>query len=1234
MPLTRRIADALSDPHRTIALARRFARLFVAGELGTAWSRLHPRGFDDDAYRRWVSTIEPAIVPPVVSTEQCWRVLVDGRRRPDRLQLERTIAALDVGCASDVQVSIRVDGDKWTSSRPIALLDRYDPSLPRAPLRQILARWLDESSSCWLIWFDGPGVIAPDALAALNEAAMLECSLVYGDDDDLTPSGSRTGPRLRPAFDVDLARGGFDFGPLLAMPASALLRAGRLDAIEARDRSGLLQMIADHDGAQSIVHIPRVLVHRTEPLQPVRSPMRNAPKGPRPLVSLVIPSRDRADLLQRCVSSIVSRTVYRSYEFVLVDNDSTDERMRMIYDATLAQHAGRVIEVPGDFNFPRLCNAGAEAAQGDVLVMLNNDTEVIAAEWLEELVDVLSDPDVGATGGLLQYESGLIQHAGVLLGVNGTADNALANFDRNDPAARAWCAHRRTVSAVLGACLATRTQVWSSIGGMDEAFAVSHNEVDFCLRLADRGLRTVFAPGAVLMHAESATRGYDLTDRQRMMRDAEASVFSERWRERLASCDPAYHPAFARSGGQFRLAAEPPHCAPRTRSKGAAGPARVVPVDEPRFVVLVLSSVEWNFRFQRPQQLARRFAADGHEVWYAAHAFGALLEGRPIEPGITELTLPGDAGTHPYRNRMSADDARRTAGVLKDYVHGRSAGRILCIVQLPFWTPLAAALRETIACDIVYDCIDLHSGFTSNADSAYADEAELFTLAHIVSCSSQALVDRAARHGARAMLVRNAADYDHFAAVPDRDADVADGEWTIGYYGAIADWFDSALVAGIARLRPRWRIVLIGSTWSADTAPLEAASNVVLAGEQPYDLLPDAMASWHCCMIPFRHTPLTAATDPVKVYEMLAAGKPVVSVPLPELVSMADARLVALAEGAEAFVAAIEREVVQDEPGRRLRRRAFGRDNTWRHRTDVFRSAVARVRAERSSRGPVTPVQDRPVHAAPLPVVLASKRFVAGRCNVCGRFTRFFRDDPSLDRESLTCEHCRSISRHRAIAGGLLEAIASRSGPRAASVAALADAIDAPAMRIYDTQPPFASDACAYPVPDLLRHCPWFDVVVSAYRPDRPPGATLGEGVVNQDLEALTFADETFDIVMTSDVMEHVRLDDRAHREIARVLKRGGVYLFTVPHVRDRHESRILVDVVDQDDPASDVHLGEPEYHGDPNDAQGRGALVYRIYGAELDDRLHALGFDVTYTARADLTRGIRNSELFYCVKR
>jgi len=255
--------------------------------------------------------------------------------------------------------------------------------------------------------------------------------------------------------------------------------------------------------------------------------------------------------------------------------------------------------------------------------------------------------------------------------------------------------------------------------------------------------------------------------------------------------------------------------------------------------------------------------------------------------------------------------------------------------------------------------------------------------------------------------------------------------------------------------------------------------------------------------------------------------------------------------------------------------------------------------------------------------------FFTGRCNICGCDTAFYFTDRALYRESLKCRECLSTSRYRSIARGLLRAVGFLAGVEAKSLAELSRFRSAARLKIYDTQIPFYYERDAYPTPDVLSRCPWIDVQTSAFRPHEPLGKRLGPKTTNQNLEKLTFPSDSFDIVITSDVMEHVRLDDLAHREIERVLKPGGVYLFTVPHFRHR-ETLVRVEVTDPADPSTDRFLTEKEYHGDANAEDGQ-ALSYRAYGTDLDTRLQALGFEVDYTRQDFPEMGVLNTELFYC---
>ena len=254
---------------------------------------------------------------------------------------------------------------------------------------------------------------------------------------------------------------------------------------------------------------------------------------------------------------------------------------------------------------------------------------------------------------------------------------------------------------------------------------------------------------------------------------------------------------------------------------------------------------------------------------------------------------------------------------------------------------------------------------------------------------------------------------------------------------------------------------------------------------------------------------------------------------------------------------------------------------------------------------------------------------LSGRCNVCGWRTRFLYTDPALHREELNCVHCLTTSRYRSMARGLLEAFRRLAGVKAASLAELPRALRGRRLAVFDTQVPFDAGASAYPIPTLLERCGWIDLSVSTWKPGRAPGEALGPRTTNQDLERLTFPDAAFDVVLTSDVMEHVRLEQRAHEEVRRVLKPGGIYLFTVPHFRDRSTIE-RVKIVDPADPSRDVDVLPREYHGDANSEDGR-ALAYRSFGIDLDGKLSRLGFDVEYTKQDVPENGILNTELFFC---
>jgi len=357
-----------------------------------------------------------------------------------------------------------------------------------------------------------------------------------------------------------------------------------------------------------------------------------------------------------------------------------------------------------------------------------------------------------------------------------------------------------------------------------------------------------------------------------------------------------------------------------------------------RHDVVCLPIIDWDFRFQRPQQLMTRFAEAGHRVFYVSQRFrrsGAPWEIRRVRENIYEVSLRGPA-RNVYRDTLDEAACAELFDSLDALRRDLGLGATAAIVQLPFWWPLALRARGRLAWPVVYDCMDHHAGFSTNREAMLALEDDLLRSADLVVASSAPLADEARRANDRVVLVRNGCDYPHFnAAFSSREPGARP---VVGYYGAIADWFDSDLVADLATARPGWDFILVGSTFSADVSRLAKLPNVSLPGEKPYAEIPGWLARFDVAIIPFKQVPLTKATNPVKAYEIFAAGKPLVAVPLPEIAAMAPH--VRLGSTAEEFAREIESAMAAPGKGA-AERAAFARNNTWKTRFETLAPAVS-----------------------------------------------------------------------------------------------------------------------------------------------------------------------------------------------------------------------------------------------------------------------------------------------------
>jgi GT2 family glycosyltransferase len=272
--------------------------------------------------------------------------------------------------------------------------------------------------------------------------------------------------------------------------------------------------------------------------------------------TVVIPTRDRFSLLHTCIESIRPAVERSNADILVVDNDSVD-REALEYLGALSRRGTKVLRIEGPFNFARLNNRAAAALDSDVLCLLNNDIEAGSDDWLEEMLARLMEPDVGAVGALLTFPGGIVQHGGVVLGVNFGAAHAFTDRLLDDPGYLDLLRVAHECNAVTAACLLTRRADYLAVGGMDEAhFGVAFNDVDYCLKLREVGKRIVFTPHAHLVHAESASRGRDARPDKRDRFERELAMLRARWGKCLLE-DSTYNPQLSRDGVPYRALAWP-----------------------------------------------------------------------------------------------------------------------------------------------------------------------------------------------------------------------------------------------------------------------------------------------------------------------------------------------------------------------------------------------------------------------------------------------------------------------------------------------------------------------------------------------------------------------------------------------------------------------------------------------------------------------------------------------------
>jgi GT2 family glycosyltransferase len=451
----------------------------------------------------------------------------------------------------------------------------------------------------WCALLDQDDALAEHALAfaAIEIDRYPDAGLIYSDEDKIDEEGVRSTPFFKPDWNPELFLGQ-NYINHLGVYRTELLReiGGFREGFEGSQDYDLVLRCVERLRPEQVRHIPRILYHwrmaggslaavpdakpyareaarralanfearRGSAGQVVPCPENNESHrvahrlpDPVPLVSVIIPTRDRVGLLRRCVETLRTKTNYDALEIIVIDNGSTEPETLEFLRTAETKKAIRVLRDDGPFNYSRLNNRAAREARGEILLFLNNDTEIDERDWLREVVSHVVKSDVGAVGARLWFPEGTLQHGGVILGLGGVAGHAFPGIPRGHPGYFNRAMLQQNCSAVTGACMMVRKTVFEEVGGFDEEnLGVTFNDIDFCLRLTERGYRVVWTPYASLIHHESASRGHQRAPEEQAEFLRAAAYMHGTWGRQLLR-DPFYNPNLSLNLPGFELAFPP-----------------------------------------------------------------------------------------------------------------------------------------------------------------------------------------------------------------------------------------------------------------------------------------------------------------------------------------------------------------------------------------------------------------------------------------------------------------------------------------------------------------------------------------------------------------------------------------------------------------------------------------------------------------------------------------------------
>ena len=416
-----------------------------------------------------------------------------------------------------------------------------------------------EMAEDYAVFMDEDGWLHPGALYEIAKAICeTGAEFLYIDEDFFTALPARLNrPWCKPGYGPDTMRGCEVCGAFFACSKALLKKTGAegYAGMSPEERwDAVIRMAA---AAARVERVPKILFYRRVPAGETFLPAVRRVRDPiegEPLVSILIPNKDHREDLARCIDSIREKTTWPKWEIIVIENNSEDEETFRYYEEIGKDERIRVIRREGRFNYSAVNNAGFREAKGEQILLLNNDTEVVSPDWIQEMLMYAQREDVGAVGAKLYYPDGTIQHAGIGIGIKMLAGHYFRGETGDSEGYYGRLSYAQEVSAVTAACMMIPRKVYEEMNGLDESFSVVFNDVDLCLRIREAGYNIVWTPWAELTHYESKSRGADEdTEEKKRFFVGETNRFLRKWYRVLEEGDPYYNPNLTRDKEDFSL---------------------------------------------------------------------------------------------------------------------------------------------------------------------------------------------------------------------------------------------------------------------------------------------------------------------------------------------------------------------------------------------------------------------------------------------------------------------------------------------------------------------------------------------------------------------------------------------------------------------------------------------------------------------------------------------------------